>query len=374
MNTFDFSEAKAEPYVGSVRAMRSFRVRHQAASGAAVLGGLHFEQPVVDGVNVSQCGAIVSDHDATDVPRSGCRCGWYAYDQRRWWNDRLAWEEEVGVWRLPRGSVSAIVNLSGEIILCERGLKAQYMEVVAIACSETEEMPLRKTFPRADFYLNEEEMLEAYPVQSLSRDPEGEPGWKTRMRKVGRTVQEFSFSDLLRRMMIVLLKAALLGLFALLLDFGFRLMPEGLTRALPLLGIVLLSPVIGQRGGLLMRSVIWWVALFHAFIPNQEQIVNAAQTLGINYEWVYILFTAMVLTPLILLVYEATTRFSRKRLRPAAGGGLGAASTMVSAPQRGIALGAPHTLGWGASRRSLPVKLKEPSPQGAEHRKEKSDG
>lgn len=62
---------------------------------------------------MAQCGLV--DADGHVAPHEGCSCGWYAYDEVRHWGGSVG-----GHPRTPVGlEVSAVVRLSGKIIVCE---------------------------------------------------------------------------------------------------------------------------------------------------------------------------------------------------------------------------------------------------------------
>lgn len=146
----------AEPVVGSVFALRAFDV-----NPIGVLRGLHYAQCVPDGINVAVCGTPRSDHNA---PQEGCTCGFYAYDRE----DQVYSNRYVG-------EVTAIVELSGKIIVCERGVRAAHMRIVAIAPGRRAVNPddmmdrLRGNYPNAQFFDNVEAMKAAFPLSNLDR-------------------------------------------------------------------------------------------------------------------------------------------------------------------------------------------------------------
>ena len=165
----DFTESThVEPVVGEVLALRSFNID----TTTWTLGGLTFHQEIAPGVNLAQCAhtnTSDAEHQAHIAPVPGCTCGWYAYDEVRHWNG-------PSTPRWPTGQeVFAVVRLSGKIIVCERGLKAEEMEVLAVAVDPAYTALIHSVLPDVKVFLDEESMLEQYPLQRLSRgEDEGE--------------------------------------------------------------------------------------------------------------------------------------------------------------------------------------------------------
>lgn len=209
----DFNEIGAEPVVGPVYATRTFALDLQHM----VLTGLSYPQPALDGVNVAICQR--SEHPA---PAEDCMCGFYAYDQEStWWG--------AGGTAM---SLRAVVELSGKIIVCERGLKAEKMRPVAVVTPEKGWHPsisasFRTNYPNVAVFDSEEHMLREFPVVPLVRETgdSGEPreaeeavprtpqgAVRTALRR-GRTALSFpvpDFSSLLSGLLYHLLIIALL--------------------------------------------------------------------------------------------------------------------------------------------------------------------
>lgn len=165
MGPSDFKEHITQDYlVGSVFAFRSFRIDPITRT----LGGVAYHQEIAPGVNIAQCARHTTDETHT-APQEGCTCGWYAYDEDRVWGNPLR-KRPSTPWGL---HVSAIVRLSGKIIVCERGLKAEYMEVVAVATDPSNANIVAECLPDVEVFFKEAPMLEKYPLQKLSRGNEG---------------------------------------------------------------------------------------------------------------------------------------------------------------------------------------------------------
>lgn len=172
----DFTEpVQAEPVVGEVVALRQFTVH---ADG--VLRGLLYAQPTLDGINVARCYVRhpKPGHDVT-APSPGCRCGFYAYDYPQTWLPGTGGRVRAGSTRI----VTAAVELSGRVIVCKRGLKAQKMRVIALTgwtefnltddsafpVADSDEQPslvslLRAHYPDVEFFATQKDMLEAHPL------------------------------------------------------------------------------------------------------------------------------------------------------------------------------------------------------------------
>lgn len=157
----DFDERTAEPFVGEVLGLRAFRIDPSTGT----LGGLTYHQEIASGVNVAQC--AFHEGEAEHVaPHPGCSCGWYAYDEARHWPGAHS------------GALTftAVVRLSGQIVVCERGLKAQYMEVIAATALPAVIPVIQKALPGVAMFADEESMLAAHPPQKVSRDDAEEGG------------------------------------------------------------------------------------------------------------------------------------------------------------------------------------------------------
>lgn len=160
-NANDFRAVRgADSYlVGGVLAFREFNLYGEGAS----IGGLTYNQPVLPGRNVAQCPIHRDDSDHV-APVENCKCGWYAYDEHRHWS------QPQGYPRLDRkGRFSAVVSLSGKLVVCERGVKAQHMKVVAVTAHPADEAAVRAILPDVKFYNTEVDMLASHPLTELDR-------------------------------------------------------------------------------------------------------------------------------------------------------------------------------------------------------------
>lgn len=159
----DFRDVKpTDDYlVGDVVALREFRLYE----GNSSIGGLSYNQSVLPGKNVAQC-AIHRDDEKHVAPVEDCQCGWYAYDEPRKWGSRQTPSTSPVA-----GQFSAIVHLSGRLVLCERGIKAQHMEVKAVVVHPADRSAVLAILPGAEVFDHEDEMLAAHPLVRLNRGP-----------------------------------------------------------------------------------------------------------------------------------------------------------------------------------------------------------
>lgn len=319
----DFDERMlAEPLVAEMLAFRSFQIDPLSQT----LGGLSYHQEIASGVNVAQCA-----HDREEghvAPSEGCSCGWYAYDEIRRWNTTVGGASTSPIRPLPM-MVTGIVRLSGTIIVCERGLKAENMEVVALTVHPTNEPLVRQKFPHAQVFLDEELMLAAYPLTRLERGDEGEEGVGGRketfllglnvtpvlntLDKGLERVQDAwgnfrGTATLSKAFRWVLPRAIMLALWVaalwLLRDLCRHLFPAGSVRGfgpfIPLGVLVLLSPLSNlwrSKGGL----VIYLFLLTYGVVNTEEAttLLMAQSDLGATQAAVVLL--ALYGVPTLLL-------------------------------------------------------------------------
>lgn len=144
----DFDALKdTEPMVGDVYAFRGF-----TTSPTGALVGMTYLQPILPGENRARC-PHNSDHEA---PAVDCSCGFYAFDST------------PNTWR--PGQIDAVVKLSGRVIVCERGVRAEIMEVVALAGGSrfiADGMGI-------PWFEDQNHMIETFPITQITR-PEPEP-------------------------------------------------------------------------------------------------------------------------------------------------------------------------------------------------------
>lgn len=330
----DFDERMtAEPLVAEVLAFRSFRIDPLTQT----LGGLSYHQEIASGVNVAQCAYDEEEDHA--APSEGCSCGWYAYDEMRRWGGLGKTTQPVKPIPL---TATGIVRLSGKVIVCERGLKAENMEIVALTVHPSNEALIRQKFPNAQVFLDEGLMLEAFPLTRLSRGDEEEEGMGGEKRfhvsgidvtpvakalRAGASHAKNAWTSLAQKATLweilrwVFARALILAFWVailwLLRDVCRALFPAGSVGGfgpfVPLGVMVLLSPLLSvwkSKGGLVVYLflVIYGVA-------NTGEAVDAlvAQTDVERYQ-IETVFGALIAAPAILLMghlAQATLRAGR---------------------------------------------------------------
>lgn len=146
-----------------IYATRSFRFAWRAKDGfsAPELTGLTFDQPILPGVNEAQCPYPKAAHA---VPAPECSCGFYCYD-----------DPEGNLWggrdRNSSQLVDAVVRVSGRIVVHGSGLRAQNLEIVALATrSAVVRRAVSTILPSVPFFATLDEALEKFPVKPLERD------------------------------------------------------------------------------------------------------------------------------------------------------------------------------------------------------------
>lgn len=152
----DFAALKnIEPMVGDVYAFRGFSV-----SSTGDLVGMTYLQPILPGANRARC----PHDDSHTAPEVDCTCGFYAFDS------------EPNTWR--SGQLDAVVKLSGKVIVCEDGVRAEIMEIVAISGGNR----FIADGMRIPWFEDLSEMLKHFPITQIERpveeekeEPENEP-------------------------------------------------------------------------------------------------------------------------------------------------------------------------------------------------------
>lgn len=353
MNT-DFNELPPpEPVVADVLAFRSFRIDPVAGT----LGGLTYHQEIGEGVNVACC-ANAAGHAA---PQEGCTCGWYAYDEFRRWGTTAPPSKPVKLIPLhPTG----IVRLSGKIIVCERGLKAENMEIIALAVHSKDQAFLRTAFPNVEFYTDEETMIASHPLTRLDRGDAaptsaattGQPAatvggvrvphWLTRNGPIAKHVthtwgtlfNNVSYWEILRTV-------AMRTLLLTLIITGFHALGGAITNVypgdslggfgalIPLGILVLLSPLLNLRRSLVGLAL--YIYLFNYGLVGSADAIEALIAAGtLTTVQVYTAAGLLYAVPLVLFLYTVVARISDLRWRITNGPGTPRAARMGTGPYR----------------------------------------
>lgn len=144
------SGSSGEKLSGDVYASRRFQL--SVTPHGYELVGASFKQPIVSGINVSQCGRW--NHQAPDPY---CTCGFYAYDNTK---------RQFPIFGV---GVDAVVRFSGKVIVADEGLRAERMEIVAVSSTKSQvREKLQDTHSVATF-ATRDEMFAEYPITEFER-------------------------------------------------------------------------------------------------------------------------------------------------------------------------------------------------------------
>ena len=142
--------AGAEPLVGEVVALRTFRVEE-----SGLLLPLYSEQSWVNDANTATCPR--TSHEA---PADGCDCGFYAYGTR-----------EAAAQNRGMRYLQAVVSCWGGVVAGTQGVRAQYARIDALWLHPAAPGWLRKRvaarYPSARLYDDVDTMLAAHPLSVL---------------------------------------------------------------------------------------------------------------------------------------------------------------------------------------------------------------
>jgi hypothetical protein len=248
-----------EPYVGDVRALRTFRVGREGE-----LHPLFHAGPWVDGPNTARCLNASAGDDVHAAPEPDCTCGFYAYGT-----------EEATTEQLRARHVLVVVACWGRVIAGTRGIRAQHGRIEAVWLSAAVPEPLislvRSRYPSAVIYRDRAAMLAEHPPTELDCYEPATPidrltstalRWLAAAGVVAGTLPGRWLDTLpgARLLWVALLGVLVLGALFL----GFRRSAD-LTvqrRRLLCLAVVLwmVAPVAGAPGMLLLRLPLAEVA------------------------------------------------------------------------------------------------------------------
>lgn len=144
------SDGGVDQFFGDVYASRRFQLK--VTAHGYLLVGVAFKQPIVDGINVSQCGRW--DHPSPDPY---CTCGFYAFD------DAKSRVPTLGV------TVDAVVRLSGRTVIADHGVRAERMEIVAVSSSKPQIREKLQSIIKAAVFTSRDAMFDEYPLTKLER-------------------------------------------------------------------------------------------------------------------------------------------------------------------------------------------------------------
>ena len=149
----DFVARNVEPVIEDILCTRQFVFR------GGSLYSLTVDKPVVSGINEAYCDKAY-EHPSPDPE---CTCGFYVYDsQNIWWSDSPE-------------NIKAIVKASGQIVVCDRGLRAEKIEILAITKSsyhyddEYFDKQIREKYPNVHIFNDEESMFAEFPITTIDR-------------------------------------------------------------------------------------------------------------------------------------------------------------------------------------------------------------
>lgn len=158
MSSSDFGVETAEPLVGEVTALRSFRLTDDGHLLPLTDAGGYEPWPTT--TSSAKCNRGRS-HSAPDPE---CSCGFYAYGNRAWvqGNGQYLWSQVI----------LAAVHCSGRLVAGEKGLRAEKVRLVACyvnkhAPAEVQEK-LREHYPDVEFHHSRKSLLAAHPETPLS--------------------------------------------------------------------------------------------------------------------------------------------------------------------------------------------------------------
>lgn len=157
MSPRDFSGETAEPMIGEVTALRSFRITDDGYLLPLTDAGGH--EPWPTETSSAKCNRK-KPHLAPDPH---CTCGFYAYGNR-------AWVENDGLYAWSR-LVLAAVHCSGRLVAGEKGLRGEKMRLVG--CYVSKGIPsavldrLKENYPGVEFFTSRKALLSAHPETHL---------------------------------------------------------------------------------------------------------------------------------------------------------------------------------------------------------------
>lgn len=393
----DFAERLTPDYmVGGVLAFRTFQID----SATQALTGLTYRQEIAPEVNVAQC-AVIGDDEEHRSPQEGCSCGWYAYDERRRWIGGGMPARPVHPSPL---TATGIVRLSGKIIVCERGLKAEYMEVVALTVHSSDEVLIRQLFPDVEVFEEERLMLKAYPLIRLSRDDGSEEGADSQnaFRVLGLNVTPAlsvlkrgadRIKDVWGSLTANIARQGVLGVLSRVMVLGFwvacllflrevsrEVFPlgslNGFGPLVPFGLLVLLSPLLNiwrSKGGI----IVYLFLLTHGIVGSEDALASLTEQVGADTYQAVIVVLALYLVPLTLLfiLFMEASGLFRLSSPPPSSSGVAMAIGARGAPKgsmammgsgRGKTASPTAPLRGGAPNNHLPKKVKSSIPEGGD--------
>lgn len=162
----DFKTFSKEPIVGDILATRIFSL-----TSKGILKSHNHETLFSDGINQALCMNPMRSHESlASAPNDNCSCGFYVYDSKNiWWDDNKTNDDGEHL-------IKAVVRVSGKVLLCERGLRAQKIEILAVSIPKSvcdcQIEKLKENYPNIRIFQNDKEMLNNYEIVTLDRKRE----------------------------------------------------------------------------------------------------------------------------------------------------------------------------------------------------------
>ena len=209
----DFEVFSNEPIVDDVYATRVFKLNNDGSLESAVKG-----QIFINGINKAVCTPLERKrrHYADDVPNDKCSCGFYVYDNKNIWWGANDFDDLI---------VKAVVRISGKVLLCNRGLRAEKLEIVALTIPDYVDekiiAKLTNNYRNVRTFSNHVNMLNAYEVKQFERETREYNFVQTSLKKSFTFVQtslKKSFTDLFK-MLIKDFRLFLLAFLAITMFF-----------------------------------------------------------------------------------------------------------------------------------------------------------
>lgn len=295
MNNFNAIQTNSTDVIQDIYAARRF-ILEQTPSGLQ-LTGLTFKQPIVDGINIAACGAF--DHEA---PLAECTCGFYAYDDQ---------ESQFGI------GIDAVVKLSGRIIVCHSGVRAERLEIVAIASPSEEIRDGLTEVTSAPIFDSREKMYAKFPVSKLKR-PERtlKNDFKNRAKAEVQKVGSY-FKNNWKRLVVKAAKWAFIvaGLI-FLLRFEASMLPTGAKEHAILTVAVMAALAFAAVRAPLVLVALFYVGISVSSVSIANHFVEEIKSLGLD-KFIVINYSAFVAFGFIVIIGRMCYWFEpRKNIAP----------------------------------------------------------
>lgn len=325
MNDFAAVE-DAEPLVADVLAVREFVYK----SGELV--GLTYMQPLLPGINEAQCPG--GKHSA---PQADHSCGFYAYDDsaKRFAGLDVGWDTN---------GIAAVVRLSGKLVICEGGMRAERMELIAVTSPNSAlstEVAAKFSVP---CFADREFMLAEFPVEKVQR-PEQEP---SKIEKIGEKVSPVtsrlrkakSFLDrhgVTHAITKALLYGMVVALFLYFLYFQTQLYgSEGINALGPIASVFALI-IIAQVRSIIIQSLIVAATFISLANLDAEYFESLPEDVGKFITVLLVQILTFSLAYIVMLFLGASSPARNNSAMTAASVGAGGAAGIGTTSKAGVA-------------------------------------